>query len=173
MTVEVVITAGPGYVPTEPTTATGIIENDDAATGDFNSDGIVNGIDVDLLRTAIINGTSDSKFNVGDSGSNIPNASDFNYLITDILNTGLADGDLNRIIDFDDFVLLANSFGTSPTGWYQGNYNLGSMTDFDDFVVLANNFGNDFGPELSDAYAIQYARFACSATLASAVFRDR
>ena len=52
------------------------------------------------------------------------------------------DGDLNGIVNFADFVLLANNFGSGTTDWQQGNFNLDQITNFADFVILANNFGS-------------------------------
>ena len=42
-------------------------------------------------------------------------------------------------------------FGSSDTGWAQGNFNLNDITNFADFVALANNYGTD----LSSGVAVQ------------------
>ena len=52
------------------------------------------------------------------------------------------DGDLNGIVNFADFVLLANEFGNTNTDWGQGNFNFDNITNFADFVILANHFGD-------------------------------
>ena len=51
---------------------------------------------------------------------------------------------MNKVINFADFVLMANNFGQSDTGWGEGNFNLDSVTNFTDFVELANHFGMTF-----------------------------
>ena len=56
------------------------------------------------------------------------------------LGTSFADGDLNGVVNFDDFVLITNHFEATGTGWAQGNYNLDEVTNFDDFVILTNHF---------------------------------
>ena len=51
------------------------------------------------------------------------------------------DGNLNGTVNFDDFVLLSNSFGAADTFWEEGNYDLNGITNFADFVILSNHFG--------------------------------
>ena len=51
------------------------------------------------------------------------------------------DGDLNGLVNFNDFVLITNNFSNSGTDWNQGNFNLDGLTNFHDFVILTNHFG--------------------------------
>ena len=114
---------------------------------DFNSDEDCNATDINLLAAAVRNGTSDSKFNVDGQGDpNIPDDSDFAFYITDetMLSTGFGDGDLNMIVNFNDFVQLSNNFDMTGTGWSEGNFNTDDNTNFNDFVALSNNFGESF-----------------------------
>ena len=83
-------------------------------------------------------------------GGDVPDVADFQYLVTDLLGTGQGDGDLNRTINFDDFVILSNNFRSASTDGRHGNYNLDDVTDFDDFVVLSNSFGLTFTSSLLD-----------------------
>ena len=112
--------------------------------GDFDDDGLVNEADIDQLRSAIDMMQSDPRFDVNGAGGNVPDAADFDFLISNILNTGHGDADLNRVVNFDDFVVIANQFGNNGTGWGGGNFNLDFSTNFSDFVLLSNNFGMDF-----------------------------
>lgn len=112
--------------------------------GDFNNDNLVNCDDIDLIRSAILATTSDPIFNVDGAGGDIPTEADFDFLITDIIGTGRGDGDLNKIVNFADFVLLSNNFDLTGTGWKQGNFNLDTLTNFVDFVELSNRFGMVF-----------------------------
>ena len=60
------------------------------------------------------------------------------------LTTALpGDGDLNGIVNFQDFALLANNFGKFDTLWGQGNFNFDKVTNFEDFAILANHFGQN------------------------------
>ena len=121
-----------------------------APSCDFNADSNCNEVDIDLLADAVRNGTSDSQFNVDGLGDpNIPDDADFDFYITDdsMLSTGLGDHDLNMIVNFNDFVVLSNNFGVTPTGWGQGNGNTDETTNFNDFVRLSNNFGMNFASD--------------------------
>ena len=114
---------------------------------DFNSDTVCNDVDIDLLAAAVREASSDLQFNVDGLGDpNIPDDADFDFYITDesMLGTGLGDHDLNMIVNFNDFVVLSNNFGATPTGWAQGNGNTDDTTNFNDFVRLSNNFGLSF-----------------------------
>ena len=119
------------------------------ASCDFNSDTLCDNADIDLLAAAIRNGISDVKFNVDNLGADVPDQGDFDYYLTDaaMLDTGFADGNLDQIVNFDDFVLLTNNFDMSPTGWAQGNYNTDDKTNFNDFVILTNNFNMSFAAD--------------------------
>ena len=112
--------------------------------GDFNGDLIIDGPDIDLARMAIINMLNDPLFDVDGIGGSVPNEADFDFLLSNLIGSGRADGNLDRMVTFNDFVLVTNNFDSVGTGWSQGNYNLDTLTDFDDFVVLTNNFGADF-----------------------------
>ena len=117
-----------------------------AQVADFNNDGVVDGLDIDLMRDAVINMTNDSQFNVDGIGDpDVPDEGDFNFLLNSIINTGPGDADLNQIVNFDDFVSLSNNFNQISTLWSQGNFNLDNETNFDDFVALSNNFDQVFG----------------------------
>ncbi|MDP9173964.1 MAG: hypothetical protein M3O30_08885 [Planctomycetota bacterium] len=52
------------------------------------------------------------------------------------------DANLDGKVDFADFVILSNHFGSTATKWDQGNFNYDGGVDFADFVILSNNFGD-------------------------------
>jgi len=113
----------------------------DFPLGDFDSDNQVTPVDIDLLRTAIHLNDSHAKFSV--NCDKLLNRDDMDHLIEVVLGTAYGDADLNKIVDFSDFIALSNNFGLSDTGWGQGNFNLDFQTDFIDFVILSINFGTD------------------------------
>ena len=45
-------------------------------------------------------------------------------------------------VQFDDFVILAEYFGTDGVDWEQGDFDGDGQVQFPDFVLLANNFGS-------------------------------
>lgn len=57
-------------------------------------------------------------------------------------STATGDSDLNKVVNFVDFIALSTNFSTSA-GWKDGNFNLDSLVNFVDFVQLSNNFGTD------------------------------
>ena len=110
--------------------------------GDFNNDERVDNLDIDILRGAVINMTSDAQFNVDGSGDpNIPNEGDFDFLISSLIGTLPGDTDLNFVVNFDDFVRVSDFFMQVNTNWDQGNLNVSAATNFEDFVVLSNSYG--------------------------------
>lgn len=110
-------------------------------TGDLNGDSVFDQLDIDLMRNVILSGTSNPFFNLDGIGGDIPNEADFNYLVEVIIGTLHGDSNLDLIVNFADFVNVANNFGGIGTGWGAGNFNLDDITNFQDFVILANNFG--------------------------------
>ena len=51
------------------------------------------------------------------------------------------DANLDGSVNFNDFLVLQNSFNQASTRFDQGNFNYDGFTDFNDFLVLQNNFG--------------------------------
>ena len=71
-------------------------------------------------------------------------------MVEAILGTVHGDADLNRTINFQDFVLLSNNFNDETASWAQGNFNLDFRTDFIDFVILSNNYGANLSSGVSE-----------------------
>ena len=44
---------------------------------------------------------------------------------------------------------MSTNFGSTGTGWGQGNFNLDDITNFADFVALTNNYGADLSSGVS------------------------
>ena len=51
------------------------------------------------------------------------------------------DVDGNGMVDFLDFLILSDNFGSRAASPQQGDINGDSIIDFDDFVMLSANFG--------------------------------
>jgi hypothetical protein len=54
----------------------------------------------------------------------------------------VGDANLDGVVNFSDFQLLAASFNQSNTSWDQGNFDYGAKTNFTDFQLLAANFND-------------------------------
>lgn len=106
--------------------------------GDFNGDGIVNVSDVDLLSEAIRQFSQDRRFDL--DASSIVDIDDLVVLVQDELKTFLGDANLDRKVDFDDFLSLSSSFGGAGS-WAVGDFNADGQVQFDDFLALSSNFG--------------------------------
>jgi hypothetical protein len=65
---------------------------------------------------------------------------DLGNTILGLIGSISGDADGNGLVEFSDFVILANNFGQA--GQYtDGDFDWSGMVDFPDFVILANNFG--------------------------------
>lgn len=106
--------------------------------GDFNSDELVGAADIDLLSEAIRTDSNDLSFDI--DFNNVVNELDQKYWVNEIAATVLGDADLDRDVDFTDFLALSNSFGGSG-GWAKGDFTGDGHILFDDFLVLSANFG--------------------------------
>ena len=117
--------------------------------GDLNNDNVVDNLDVDLeamginaARNARTGGNS--QFDL--DGNGLVNEGDYDFLLEAILGSSRPDGNLDGVINFEDFASLANNYNMSETGFATGNYapflaSSINRTDFADFVVLSNKFG--------------------------------
>jgi hypothetical protein len=54
----------------------------------------------------------------------------------------VGDANLDGIVNFSDFQLLASGFNGINTTWDQGDFNYAKKTNFTDFQLLASNFNN-------------------------------
>ena len=110
--------------------------------GDFNGDGIVDHVDVDLLCNAF--GGEELRYDL-DGDQNV-GSSDMNLLINDILGTGVGDANLDGVFNSTDFVQVFqrgeyedNIAGNST--WTDGDWDCdGDFTTRD--LVLAFQQGN-------------------------------
>lgn len=70
---------------------------------------------------------------------------DIDSLFNDVLGTKRADLDLDGVVDFGDFLTLAQHYGREDASWSQGDLNGDEKVDFLDFLVLSSEF--DVDPE--------------------------
>ena len=126
--------------------------------GDFDSDGDVDGDDIDALALAAAAGSTDLAFDLnGDnmvtfeaSGSGV--SSDSDYLIRTILGTEYGDANLDGEIDVVDFDLLGQGFQQGGSGWLFGDFSgSGGVTDIVDFDLLGQYYGFSSTPSASTA----------------------
>ena len=101
--------------------------------GDFNNDQTVDDMDIDLLRLAISNMSSDPIFDV--NGDKVVSNGDVTHLVTVILETEFGDINLDRIVDSEDLAVFRINMGgndPAPLPWSQGDVvGDGSIDEFD------------------------------------------
>lgn len=119
----------------------------DGIRGDINADNQLDAQDIDalyaLIGTAAAVGESDvdSVADLNEDGAVDQN--DVDILVRDILGTDYGDFDLNRRVDFSDFLHLAANFGRADVGWQSGDVDGDREVAFNDFLMLAAAFGFD------------------------------
>ena len=108
--------------------------------GDFDDDNQLSAADIDLLSEAVREGSTAGLFDL--NGDDLVDLADRDLLIQDLLGTTAGDTNLDQIVDFSDFLLLANGFG-SIGGWGIGDFDGSGDVHFSDFLLLAGNFEQD------------------------------
>ena len=106
--------------------------------GDFDNNGLLDDIDIDLLSAHVREGGSEPLFDVNGDG-NVDN-DDRRTWIFDIFNTFPGDATLDREVNFDDFLVMANRFAEAG-GWGDADFDGDGFVLFEDFLLLAGNFG--------------------------------
>ena len=132
---------------------TGTVVSDYGLRGDVNADGELNSQDIDALfalmgRSAAAWPGDPAEFARADLDADATvSQADADILIRDVLGTEYGDFDLNRKVDFADFLLLTANFGKTNVGWSQGDANADGEVDFSDFLALAAVFGFGTGDD--------------------------
>gem|GEM_PF-2032472 len=107
--------------------------------GDFNGDGVVGTDDVDLLMSAIRTHSQKSRFDLNEDA--VTSDLDLDYMLSHILETQRGDSNLDRQVDFADFLSLSTNFGEHDRTWADGDFNGDGLVSFADFLLLSGNFG--------------------------------
>ena len=105
--------------------------------GDFNHDGLLDALDIDLLSAAV--GGTDLSFDLNGNGR--VDAADRRFWVEDLKGTYFGDADMSQSVEFADFLALANGFG-GPGRWSEGDFDGSGDVVFADFLLLTSNFGN-------------------------------
>ena len=106
-------------------------------TGDFNGDNVLDASDIDELAARLRFGTQDSFFDLNDD--QLVADEDLSTWVETIGGTYFGDADLNRQVEFDDFLTLSANFGRQG-GWSQGDFDADGEVSFADFLILSQNF---------------------------------
>jgi hypothetical protein len=111
-------------------------------SGDFNSDGLLNDVDIDLLTLAIRQGDSDPRYDLNLDGT--LNREDLDSMIHDILGTRYGDANLDGSANEADLAVLQSHLFGLAGGWANGDFNGDAVIDGSDFGLWnANKFTSD------------------------------
>ena len=106
--------------------------------GDFDESGSLDAADIDILSGKVRTATYDVVFDL--TNDNMLNDTDRQMWIEELAGTLVGDADLNRIVEFADFLAVAQGFGAAG-GWADGDFDGNGEVQFGDFLALSQNFG--------------------------------
>ena len=107
--------------------------------GDFDGSDHLDATDIDLLFAAVRTGTDDPRFDV--TGDDLVDSADTTFWLEELYGTRTGDANLDRRVDFSDFLRLVGHFGAAEVGWAQGDFNGDAQINFADFLQLSSGFG--------------------------------
>ena len=149
--VELIVRTGPAGVGGGDSTL--IIDNVSIATagipGDFNNDGALTAIDIDLLTEEVSAGTNLAEFDL--DGNNVVDHDDRTMWVEVLKNTFFGDSNLDGEFNSSDFVKVFSSGeyeDAEPLNstWEDGDWNGDSEFNSSDFVTAFSAGGYEKGP---------------------------
>ncbi|MCA9211850.1 MAG: hypothetical protein KDB27_02200 [Planctomycetales bacterium] len=150
-----------------------------ALLGDFDGNGSLDIQDINLITTALLENSSDPKFNM--NGDNLVDQNDRTYWIESIRSTYLGDSNLDGEFSSADFVQVfqANEYedGVADNStWAEGDWNGDGDFNTTDFVAAFQAGGYERGPRLLIAVpesASEPWMWAVSTVFLGLLFRKR
>lgn len=106
--------------------------------GDFDHDMLLTAQVIDLLSATIRDVRTNAFYDVNQDGDLDQN--DRRYWVSELAGTHFGDADLNRSVEFADFLTLASNFGNQG-GWAAGDFDGDGMVEFADVLLVSTNFG--------------------------------
>ena len=108
--------------------------------GDFNFDGSVDDVDIDMLcghmKIALASTSVDTMYDLTEDG--IVDGADMDMLIREIIRTEYGDANLDGEIDEVDATMLFQNMFTESSGWNNGDFSCDGVIDGQDFVLWNN-----------------------------------
>ncbi|MEM6334435.1 MAG: hypothetical protein AAF823_13955 [Planctomycetota bacterium] len=139
---------------------------------DFNNDGALDALDIDLMFDEINGLAVDLTFDLNNDG--VIDNNDADTLIELFIGTNYGDANLDIQVGTPDLAILAANFGQSVTSWAQGDFNGDDTVNTSDLAILAANFGaNVPPPPLSTAAIPEPGTLAAAAAIGLAALRRR
>lgn len=118
----------------------------DLLLGDFDLNTVLDANDLDLLGIEIRNSGGDVAYDVN-SDSTVDEL-DRDFWVTELAGTRLGDANLDRQVNFSDFLTLSSGFGKIG-GWANGDFDGDGKVSFPDFLAMSANFGHSSAAPVS------------------------
>ena len=106
--------------------------------GDFDNNKAIDAHDIDLLARELRQPEKRRIFDMNNDGA--VTLEDREFLVTSLGEYTPGDTNLDRNVDFTDFLALSAGFGNEG-GWADGDLNGDGTVSFSDFLILSTNFG--------------------------------
>lgn len=122
--------------------------------GDFNNDGVLDAMDIEMLSTEIRNGTNPASFDL--NSDSLVDRDDHRIWVEELKNTYLGDSNLDGEFNSGDFVQVftAGEYEDGVAGnstWSTGDWNADGEFDSGDFVSAFTAGGYELGPRLANS----------------------
>jgi hypothetical protein len=106
--------------------------------GDFNGDGVVGAVDIDVLNGAVHSENTVSFFDL--DGNSIVDVDDVAMLVEQVVGTTFGDANLDGVVDGSDFnIWNDHKFDDCFSSWADGDFTSDGVVDGSDFNVWMNN----------------------------------
>lgn len=118
-----------------------------SVVSDYNNDGDINDLDIDLLAAEARAGTNNALFDVTRDG--FVDMDDYDFFVSEILGTLVGDVNLDGAINITlDILPIMQFVNTQTNMWSKGDVNGDGWTDQDDLDIMAAAIqsGNRFAP---------------------------
>jgi parallel beta-helix repeat protein len=113
--------------------------------GDFNADGMINALDLDLMMAHVNAGSANCLYDL--TGDGVVDKSDADAMVHDMLGTEYGDANLDGLVSDADYTVWADSYGQA-TGWAGGDFNGTGVATEADYTIWADYYG--FGASQAD-----------------------
>ncbi len=115
--------------------------------GDFDANGSLQEVDVNLLMAAMASGANNKSFDL--TADNLVNASDLNRWVKELKKTWIGDANLDLVFGSSDFVTVfqAGKFEVDVSAtWGEGDWNGDLRFNTTDFIAAFQDGGFEAGP---------------------------
>lgn len=108
-------------------------------TGDYNLDGVLNTLDIDLMNDELLAAGSDEPFDL--TGDAIVDSIDLQFLVETLLFSKIGDTDIDGDVDLSDLSTVAANYGSGVGHWAIGDFDGDGDVDLSDLGALAAHYG--------------------------------